>query len=744
MDAGNRAVDPQHPKGRLPAETTSFVGRRLELAEAVALLGRTRLLTLTGAGGVGKTRLARRLAHTVRGDYDDGAFYVCLAEVRDPRMLGRAVAAALGLADQTARPAEEVLRAHLPGRRLLLVLDGADHLVGACAHLVDLVLRCAPGVTVVVTSRQVLGVQYEQVLTVPPLSPPDAVALFAERAPARPPLTAETEERIATLCRRLDLLPLAIELAAVRLRALPLERIIAQLAPLELAGQDTTLRAAIGWSHELCAPAERLLWARMSVFTSCFSLAAAETVCSDERLPRAEIVDLVRGLLDKSILSREELPDGVRFRLLDSIKEYGAEWLHRLDQEEAERLGRRHKEFYLELARHSEAAWFGPHQRAIFARTRCEMANFRVAFERCDAEEALELAATLWFYWVGCGQLGEGRDWLERALSNVEAAPKAPAAHAKALWVAGYVCVLGGEFARARRLLEDCRALGDPATIAHAVHRLGGLALVGGDHDRAIDLFNAALDLYARRDVLECNVLMACVELAMALAFRDRLKECTALCEQVRETCEGVGEEWVRSHADYAESYVAWLGGDREHALRLALRCLEVSHHFHDLFGTVLAVELIALLRAERGEYERAAVLQGAAARIWPSVGPRLFRSRYFNAPHAACAHLARRALGRRAFAAARARGERLGLDAAVTLAARQDRGVRLPLAPREWEVARLVAAGLSDAEAAERLVTSEHTVAAIVAQVMAKLGLSRRAQIADWIREQASARPPG
>ncbi|MEV4160035.1 ATP-binding protein [Nonomuraea dietziae] len=733
-------------RGNLPADVTGFVGRRAELKEVRRLLGRARLVTLTGVAGVGKTRLAMRAAHSARRAFDDGVFFVDLSTLHDPGLIETAIADAMRLTDQTARTDEEVLTAHLADKRLLLVLDGTEHLVGRCAQLVELLLSRSPGLKILVAGRQALEIEGEHLLPVPSLTLSDAVALLADRALAATgafAVTAENEALVRKLCLRLDRIPLAIELAAVRLRALSVEEVVEGLDHrfklLDLGSRaggprHQTLRAAIGWSHELCTPDERLLWARLSVFSGGFGLVAAESVCSGGRLPRAAIVDLVGALVDKSILIREEREEGVRYSLIDSVREYGAEWLGRLGAAEADALRARHTDFYLRLARANEADWFGPRQQAIFSSTRVELGNLRAAFERClDAhEQALDMAATLWFYWVGCGQLREGRHWLGRALS---AAPEPTSARMRALWVAGYVCVLIGESDSGTRFLEECRDHGDQRAVAYAVHRLGCAALIADEHDRAVPLFTEAVERYAKLGVLECNVLMACVELAIVLAFRGELDSCAELCDQVRDRCERVGEQWVLSYVDYVEAYAAWAKGARGRALSLALRSLRVSHRFHDLVGIVLSVELVALLRAEAGEPEVAAVLQGAAGTIWRSVGPLLFDSRHFNRPHLICAEQAERELGGRVYAAAYARGRRLGLDEAVSAAAggREPRA-ELPLTRREWEVAQLVAEGLSNREMAEQLVLSKRTVDAHVEHILDKLGFSSRAQIAAWV----------
>ncbi|GAA5073840.1 putative ATPase [Thermocatellispora tengchongensis] len=697
----------------LPAEVTSFVGRRAELAEIKRLLGVSRLVTLTGLGGVGKSRLALRAARAVRRSFPGGVHLVDLSDLEDPELLGHTVCQALGLPDRTARTPLEVLIEHLRDQRALLLLDGVDHLVSPCAPLVDALLRAAPRLRVLVTSRQVLDVPGEHLLVVPPLPVPgpdepasaarhESVALFVERAAAAVAgfeLTERNREAVARLCARLDGIPLALELAAVRLHAMSVEQILDRLDGrfrLLVGGGPTrpprhqTLRTAMGWSHELCTPEERLLWARLSVFTGSFDLDAAESVCADERLPAAAILDGVAGLVEKSIVMREDSDGGVRYRLLDTVREYGAEWLLLLDPEGAAELRARHVRHFTAFATACEAAWFGPDQERIFARTRAEHRNLRAALEFCvtrpgHARDGMGLAAILWFYWVGCGYLGEGRHWLDQALA-LDPAPSPE--RARALWACGYVAGVQGDIAYATRLLEECREIGDPRVAARAVHRLACTAFLDDELERAVPLFEEALKRYARLDDgapprgtgppepfgdVGGHAAVARVELAMVTAFLGRRARSAELCREARAMCERRGERWVRAHLDYVESYWAWASGDPVRAIGLARASLAAHHAFHDVIGVVMAVELIALLVTEGAAvpsaYDQAAVLQGAAARLWQSVGMPSFGSRYFNEPHQECARRARAAIGERRYTAMLARGGRLGLDATVSRA---------------------------------------------------------------------------
>ncbi|MFC6065416.1 ATP-binding protein [Streptomyces ochraceiscleroticus] len=431
--------------GNLPAETTRLIGRRAELKALRELCERSRLVTLAGVGGVGKTRLARAVAAELQPRLRDGAWLVELSPLSEGALLAHTIADALPLVDQTTRPVIDVLADYLADRETLLVLDTCEHLTDVCAMAVEALLRAAPGLRILATSRRVLSVTGEQVLTVDPLPVPvtddpaageaDAVTLLAERAAESVPgfsVTDDNRADVLGLCRRLEGLPLAMELAAARLRELPVQELTARLEDRFAVLGDTecirtdavppwhqALRTAIGWSHELCAPAERLLWARLSVFAGTFDAETARAVCADGRLPAEEIPALLSALVDKSILIWAPTGGGERYRMLDTLREYGAGWLRRLGEEDA--LRRRHGDHYLRLARAGDAAWTGPDQFAWSDRMNAEHDDLRAALEFTLAESegrtALELAGALWFLWHGCGFPKEGKHYLERALA---------------------------------------------------------------------------------------------------------------------------------------------------------------------------------------------------------------------------------------------------------------------------------------------------------------------------------------
>ncbi|MFJ7130103.1 ATP-binding protein [Streptomyces sp. NPDC098101] len=712
-------------RSNLPAELNRFVGRAAEQAALAALLGTSRLVTVVGVGGVGKTRLALRAAAGAQKRYGDGVGLADLATLRDPDLVAHALAEALGLTDHTPRPPREALKEHLAERRVLLVLDGFEHLVESCAPLVRELLAHAPGLTVLATGRRPLRVAGEAVFPLAPMAEADAVALLAERAAeagapvlpgcaggpggpgadAIPGRTAsEVPDVVRELCRRLDGIPLALELAAGRLPLLSPEQVLHRLDDrfrLLADGErgalprHRALRTAIGWSHELCTPGERLLWARLSVFAGPFDLEAVEYVCGGRELPPERILDLLGGLLAQSLLSREDTPAGPAYRMLGTVAAYGAEWLAALG--DTERMRRRHRDWYMGLATWCELEWFSPRQAEVAARTDVALPHLRAALELClelpeDAHLAQHLAGTLWFAWAGCGRLAEGRYWLDRALALDSGHEEA---RLKALWVLGYVAILQGDGTAAVAALHECGeragSSGNALAEAYATHRMGCLALLTDDPVRAEELIGRALDSYRELGELNSNVLMGQVEVAMARAFRGDLEGAVVLCREVREICEERGELWTRAYALYVLAYAAWTRDAYGEARELLTECVSVNHVFHDLVGLVLAIELLALVTVSEGDPAEAAVFQGAAVPVWDAVGVRLFGSTSFGGPGELCEARAREALGAAAYEEAFREGRGLSLDAVVerALAGRRDPAGDGGAAPRPFRTGR-------------------------------------------------------
>ncbi|MEU2505800.1 regulator [Streptomyces sp. NPDC007863] len=666
-------------RSNLPAELNRFVGRTGERAELAALLAESRLVTVLGVGGVGKTRLALKTAAEVQKRYGEGVRLAELAPLRDPGLVEHALIEALGLTDHTPRAPREVLREHLAERRLLLVLDGFEHLVDDCAPLVHELLTAAPGLTVLATGRRPLRLPGEAVLRLTPMAEPDALALLTERAAGAGAPALDADASVRELCRRLDGIPLALELAAGRLPLLSVEQLLARLDDrFRLLGgsgrgvlpRHQTLRTAIGWSHELCTPEERLLWARLSVFAGPFDLEAVEYVCGGPDLPPEAVLDLLGGLLAQSLVTREDTAAGPGYRMLDTVAAYGAEWLAQLG--DTERMRRRHRDWYMGLATWCELEWFSPRQAEVAARTAAALPNLRAALDLClelpeDAHLAQHLAGTLWFAWVGCGRLAEGRHWLDRALALESGHEEA---RLKALWVLGYVAVLQGDATAAVAALHSCRerarASRNRLAEAYATHRMGCLALLTDDFPRAEELLSRALDAYGELGELNSNVLMGQVELAMARAFRGDLEGATTICRDVREVCEERGERWTRAYALYVLAYSAWTRGALAQARELLVECVTINHLFRDLVGVVLAVELLALVTVGEGDAVEAAVLQGAALPVWDAVGIQLFGSGAFDGPRALCAGRAVEELGAERYEEALRFGQGLSLDETV------------------------------------------------------------------------------
>ncbi|MFF7332303.1 AAA family ATPase [Streptomyces sp. NPDC008150] len=687
--------------GGPPPELNAFVGRAAELDALSRTLDAARLVTLTGAGGVGKSRLAARAAaaRPVR----DGVCWVDLAALRDPELLDYAVLEALGPADHTARLPRETLLDDLAGRELLLVLDGFEHLVDVCADLVTELLRRSAALRVLAVGRRPLRITGERLVELPPLDTDAAAELFADRAAGQGVALAERHRAdVRELCRRLDGVPLAVELAAGRLRALSpgqlLERLDDRFRLLtggDRGGPDRhrALVTAVGWSHELCTPAERLLWSRLSVFAGAFDLEAAEYVCGGEGLHADDVLDVLSELLAQSVLSREETATGVRYRMLETVRAYGADWLEATG--DAERLRRRHRDWFVGLATWCELDWFSPRQGEVAARMEAELPNLRRALEYCLGEPdqthlGQYLAGSLWFYWAGCGRLAEGRHWLERSVRLYSESDNEQS-RLKALWVLSYVAILQGDRVPALAALQECREEAERAAnavaVAYAEHRSGCLALVTDDVERAETLLRSALDRYREIGELNSNVLMGQVELAMTRAFQGDLPDAVRLCEDVRQVCEDHGERWTRSYALYVLAYAAWHDERPSQARELLVDCLAGAHGFHDLLGCVLALELLALVTLTEGDPAEAAVLQGAAAAQWPSVGLPLFGSAYYHAPHERCETAARRALGDERYGRCAEEGAGLTRDAAVARALGWTEAARTapaPPAPRD------------------------------------------------------------
>jgi predicted ATPase/class 3 adenylate cyclase len=513
--------------GNLPPQLTSFVGREDETAEAIRLLTRTRLLTLTGAGGTGKSRLALQVAAELLPEYADGAFFVDLSSVTDPALVPAVVARALRVPEVPGRPVLQAVRDHLRDKELLLLVDNFEQ-VAEAGPVVEELLTTAPRIKVLVTSRVALALRGEQELVVPPLDLPDpdqlpeldilgrseAVRLFVERAKTVQPgfrLTEQNAPAVAEICARLDGLPLAIELAATRTKVLTPEQILPRLqqsltllttGARTLPDRQRTLRGAIAWSHDLLDAAERRLFARLSVFTGGWSLESAEAVCDPAALG-LDALDGMASLVNQSLIRRTETAGQVRFSMLATIREFGREQL--AADGDLQQVRRRHAVHFLSLAVAAEPHLTGLDQGEWLDRCDREHANIRAALrwaiEAGETDRAMEAAGALWRFWQQRGHLAEGRRWLEEILTLPQA-QEPTAARAKALTGAGGIAWWQEDIEAAHGFYEEAlaieRQLGDPARIADALYNQAFVAAAEGDFDGAFRRFEESLALFRR------------------------------------------------------------------------------------------------------------------------------------------------------------------------------------------------------------------------------------------------------
>ena len=768
------------PSNNLPPELTTFIGRERELCEFRDLLRKNRLLTITGAGGAGKTRLAQRLAYTVLADYSDGAWFSDLAPLTSPALVSQAVAGVFGLREQSGRRLLATVGAGLGQRQALLVLDNCEHVLDGAAELVAHLLRAAPALHILATSRAPLGVVGETVrplapLPVPPLNdrlPWDqllqvpSVRLLQERAAAHASYVADPRDAaaLAEICRRLDGLPLALELAAARL---------AVVSPVELASRleatfrllvDTqrdaparhhTLWATLDWSHALLAPAEQCLFARLAVFAGGWTLEACEQVVGGAGIEPADVLELLSELVAKSLVVVEPSPDGrVRYRFLEMVQQYARERLQETPDESWARA--RHRHWFLACAERFNAAVHGPTEAIELARLDPELDNLRAALEwrardTTDLDHGLVVAGRLWWFWQARGYFREGREHTERLLA--QAGPGvAPASRAEALIGAGMLAWNQGspdDLAAARELMTKAmaiaRELGDKHLLINAMAGLARPIREQGDVDFARRLLAETLELaetigdrwrYAR--TLNGLGILAMDEGDFVRAadwFQQSLVSS-------REQRDDVGVATQLGNL----ARMAFQRRDLHSAISFATQAMAMRREQHVRGGYPLVrnLEVCAAVAARYRLAESAARLDGAADTLREQseelleLGPKDFTQRYQRDLASARAQL-----GAEAFAQARSAGRGLNLDEAVSealalpgaLSAAPERSPSLgALTARESEVARLVGRGFTNQQIANELVFTEATAAKHVEHILDKLGFTSRTQIAAWV----------
>jgi predicted ATPase/DNA-binding CsgD family transcriptional regulator len=800
--------------GNLPAQVSSFVGREAELASVRALVGGSRLVTLTGAGGSGKTRLAIEAAAGLLDGSGDGVWFADLAPVGDPDLVAVTVADVLGVRPEPGQPAPEALAAVIGRRRLLLVLDNCEHVIGACAKLADVLLRDCPDLALLATSREPLGSGGERVYRVPSMSVPaenadaagiwtsEAVRLLADRAAAQGVTLAWDEDstQIAgRICRRLDGIPLAIELAAARLRSMPMGELDARLderfalltsGPRTALPRHQTLRAMTDWSWDLLTGPERTVLARLSVFAGSFGLAAAEAVAAGPDVPAAEVLEHLGALVDKSLVQFGDAGAGPgRYRLLETVRQYATGQLDTLGPEAAEATRIAHRDYYLalaeEAARHLRAAgqaeWLG--------RLDAELGNLRAAvavgMTQPDLEPGLRLATALREYWSFRGHAAEGADVL-RALLDVPTARAATLPRAWALVTAAFLLrqTSGYEVAAAHceEALSIARAVGDDLLVAEVLYQRAWILMRQGQPEAALPLIEQGLglarplgdqDLTARLLSGRASVTYRMGDLAGAARA---VSEATRLYRQAGNRMQ-VGQ--MLGNLGYYELSAGDLDAARRHlaeAVEIARTQGDQSGLTNQVFnlglaeylsgspeaGQALFAETLGLARRTGMKRQAAYALLGLAlagrgradpgwlARLHGATGQVLADLDVILAPlEARLAEQDRERLraemGDAAFDAECAVGRtltpeqvlealgRTGTVPAKPQAAARSATPATVLTPRELDVLRLVAQGLSNADIARQLILSEHTVHRHLANILRKLGLSSRAGAAAW-----------
>ena len=712
----------QRRPGLLPIEPNSFIGRAAEAQRLSALLRSARLITVVGPGGVGKSRLCLHISSAAlsAGRFADGVVLVELSGVTDPALLASKVAAGLGLPERDAALQWAAVLEHVRERRMLLILDTCEHLVDACAAFAEAVLRAAPEVTVLATSRQPFDAPGEHAFPVAPLPiEGDAVELFAQRAASAAPgfaVTAANRADVVRLCRRLNGIPLAIELAAVRLRALPL----AELANLLDSGfsvltvtrrggvaRHQTLRTAIEWSHTLCTPAEQALWRRLSVFAGSFDLAAAEEVCADPALPSDEVVHALIGLVDKSVVMRDGDVEGGgfgggasganRYRLLDTLREFGGEQL--AEAGEQARFLDRLTDRCLAMATDFDERFLADGQAGRFQRLRAEQLNIATALGhsldnqdddgRPVAADQVErwrrgcsLAVRLHAYWRIAGLLGEGRHWLDKALRVF---PGWSAERAWALAARGRLATFQGDpdnaIADISESIRLAGELGDDRAAARGYLYLNLALTFAGQYDQAL----AAGQLAAQR-LAACDHRLGLAYLQPQLA---ELHQLAGDVDAALECCQRglamladfgrAGEErWTAGLLSMISGFALFQrpGSDDECAAAIRL-ALSAMRDFGDQAGIAYCLEVLGWLAARGAQPERAAVLLGAADTIWRRTSSRMSNVAVMEQRHQRAAKQAREALGGLHYENAHDRGG--AVDPATVVAWAVDESGALP-----------------------------------------------------------------
>jgi predicted ATPase/transcriptional regulator with XRE-family HTH domain/Tfp pilus assembly protein PilF len=631
------------PPTNLPISLTSFIGREKEVEEIICLINKNRLVTLTGPGGVGKTRLAIQSSNKLLSQFKDGICWVELAPLTDEALVPQALAKSLGVREIPNQSWNQTLSNFLRSRQLLLVLDNCEHLIAGCAHLADTLLGLCPNLKILATSRESLGLLSEDVWSVPILSLPnlqrmtlidllmqfEGIRLFVERASAAKSdfsLTERNALSVAQVCQRLDGMPLAIELAAARVKMMSVEEITKRLDDrfdLLTAGSRTalprhqTLRAAIDWSYDLLSDPERILFSRLSVFAGGFTLDAAEVVAAGGGASKSQVIDLLGQLINKSLVTvtmRSENDNAeTRYGMLETIREYARERLDELDEVALAR--QRHRDFFIEFAEQAESKLKGGDQFEWLDRLELEHDNWRAAWEcaiESDAELALRLASSLLDFWLMRGNPSEGREWLTKLLERTKQWGQT-ARRAHALSVAGRLAHYQSDFTAAWTLLEQAlliaRVLGDKREIAFALLWLGRTASRQHDEQMALSLIEEGLSIYQELQD-EWGIVMAFHRLAELAGTRDdhgKAKE--EFFMKILAKYRDRGDRFMAGEVLNALGEVARWEGDYERAGTFYEQALEILRELRSRLPQATPLFNLAWVALHKGDYRKANAL---------------------------------------------------------------------------------------------------------------------------------------
>ncbi len=633
-----KSLDNPALPNNLPQQATSFIGREKEVTEIKDRLGKTRLLTLIGTGGAGKTRLSLQAAADLLDGDGDGVWLVELAAITDPALVPQAVAGVLGVREEAGKPLARTLTEFLKSKRLLLILDNCEHLVVACAALAADLLRSCADVYLLVSSRERLGVPGEQIYRVPALSVPnpkdtptlavltqyEAVRLFTERAQAVQPSFTVTDANapaVAQVCWRLDGIPLALELAAARVRSLPVEEVNARLdnrfrlltgGSRTLLPRQQTLRALVDWSYDLLNECEQTLFARLSVFAGGWTLEAAEAVCAGDAVEDWEVLDLLTSLSDKSLVVYEEEGASSRYRLLETVRQYAAERL--TEGGTGADVRGCHRDYYLALAEQADPLLGGPEQGAWLSRLETDHDNLRAALSWCEAENEtgkaeggeawLRLCAALGRFWEVRCHYSEGRQWLERALEQTKGLAATPA-RARALTRAGNLAHEQGDIGAARALheqsLEISRQTGESRGVADALHNLGNVAYMRADFGAARTLFEESLGL-RRQNGDERGAASSLTNLGNIAQQQADFGAAHELYEESLSLFRRMGDQRGSAGALEGLAGVAYFGGDFGASRALFEESLDIKRSLGDLGGIANALTNLGSVVIEQGD----------------------------------------------------------------------------------------------------------------------------------------------